>query len=158
MISAGCVNRILCTAAGILLLGAMAGCGNSSYPKCIQVGGRVTYHGKPVATGSISFTPQGQPTGQAISRPAAGSLAADGSYALTSFREGDGVQPGEYVVTVVSVDRSAGGSSRDKPPIAGFSVPSLIPRKYALPTTSGLKAAVPTDASGRLQFNFDLTD
>ena len=36
MNSGGCVNRVLCTAAGILLLGVTAGCGNAPIPNVSQ--------------------------------------------------------------------------------------------------------------------------
>ncbi len=34
----------------------------------------------------------------------------------------------------------------------------LIPEKYGLPSTSGLRATIPADTRGTLELNFTLTD
>jgi hypothetical protein len=134
----------------VVLGGAIGGCG-SSYPKCVEVRGRVTYQGKPVKAGIVSFSRLGSTGGNSLVRPAAGDLQADGSYTMRTFRSGEGVLPGEYVVTVVAFDYSGKRDALQR-------LPSLIPAKYGSPDTSGLKATVPPDASGRLQVDFDLHD
>lgn len=132
-----------------VLLAAGLGCG-SSYPKCIGVTGHVTYHGKPVTAGIVSFVPIGQPAGGQLVRPATGDLQADGSYVIRTFRDGQGALPGEYAVTIVAYDYS---QKRDELQ----SLPSLIPTEYGAPETSGLKVTIPA-ASGPLQIDFPLTD
>jgi hypothetical protein len=142
-------GRLVCWSVAALLAGATAGCG-PSYPKCIGVTGQVTYRGKSVGSGIVSFTRLG-PTGGKLDRPAAGDLHADGSYTMRTFRSGEGVLPGEYAVTIVAFDYA---SKRDQ-----FQrLPSLIPTKYGSPQTSGLKATVPPDAAGPIRFDFDLAD
>jgi hypothetical protein len=133
-----------------ILLVTIAGCARA-YPRCIAVSGRVTYQGKPVETGMISFTRLEQNAGGGLVRPATGDLQADGSYTMKTFRDGDGVLPGDYSVSVVSFDYSGNRDASQK-------LPSLIPAKYGSPETSGLKVKVPSDDSGSLRFDFDLTD
>jgi hypothetical protein len=142
--------RVIRRSTMLVLLGAIAGCG-SSYPTCVGVRGRVTYHGKPVKAGMISFTRRGQTSAAELVRPATGELRADGSYTMSTFRSGEGVLPGKYIVTIVAFDYSGKRDELQR-------LPSLIPTKYGSPETSGLKATVPSDASGALQLDFDLTD
>jgi hypothetical protein len=136
--------------AGAILLVTIAGCARSN-PHCIAVSGQVTYQGKQVKAGMIAFTRLEQAAGGGLVRPATADLQADGSYAMTTFREGDGALPGEYAVSIVSFDYSG---KRDE----SQRLPSMIPAKYGSPETSGLNVRVPSDASGPLRFDFDLTD
>jgi hypothetical protein len=133
-----------------LLLTVLVGCGKS-HPSCIQVSGRVTYRGKPVTSGYVSFVRIGQNSAEGLTRPATGELDEGGSYAMKTFQKDDGVLPGEYGVSIVSVEY---GHKREPT----GALPSLIPRKYASIDTSGLKATVPADASGRLTLDFDLAN
>jgi hypothetical protein len=144
------VGLLICCWIAAAILGSAAGCGNG-YPKCAIVHGRVTYRGKPVGTGVVSFVRVDQAKTGGLVRPATGDLQADGSYEMKTFRDGDGVLPGEYAVSIVSFDYSGKRNDLQR-------LPSLIPSKYGLPETSGLKAAVPADASGALQMDFELKD
>lgn len=132
------------------MLGVAAGCG-SSYPKCVGVKGHVTYQGKPVMAGIVSFVRTGQVDGGELVRPAEGDLRADGSFTMRTFRGAEGVLPGEYAVTIVAYDYSQKRDELQR-------IPSLIPTKYGAVETSGLKAVVPADVSGPLQVDFPLTD
>lgn len=143
-------GRLLGCLAMALFLIAAAGCGDK-YPKCVNVRGHVTYQGKPVKAGMVSFTRLGQPGGGELLRPATGDLQADGSYTMKTFRSGEGVLPGEYAVSIVAFDYGAKRDEQQR-------LPTLIPTKYGSPQTSGLKATVPADARGTINFDFDLTD
>lgn len=143
---------------GSLLLAMSAGCG-SSYPRCVEVGGRVTYRGQPVKDGWVSFTPVNQTSGEKLMRPASGNLQADGSYIMKTFREGEGVLPGEYAVTIAAFDYSGEvdrKTTADNRP--DRRLPSTVPLKYASPVTSGLKATISADATRQLTFDFNLSD
>jgi hypothetical protein len=146
----GIAWRLICRSTMALVLGALAGCG-SSYPKCIIVTGRVTYQGRPVKAGMVSFTRLGPTSSKELVRPASGDLQADGSYTMRTFGSGEGVLPGEYAVTIVAFDYQRGRDEFQR-------LPSLIPTKYGSPETSGFKAIVPPDVSGPLHFDFALTD
>jgi Protein of unknown function (DUF1559) len=60
----------------------LLGCAESR-PKTAVVTGKVTYQGKPVPHGTITFVPANGPA-------ATGEIRPDGSYTLTTFRDGDG--------------------------------------------------------------------
>src|SRR5262249_19637586 len=119
------------------------------------VTGRVTYQGKPVTKGTVSFYST-EP-----SRPnATGQLDSNGSYKLQTHEPGDGAQLGDYDVTIYSRDDATfniGGQNI---------VPQFIPKtpakpkrstpaKYEDPKTSGLRKTV---KSGSNTFDFELTD
>lgn len=143
-------NALLGCVIATMLSAGIVGCGDK-YPKCVRVGGRITYHGKPVKMGMVSFVQTGNEKEGGLLHPATGDIKSDGSYAMQTFRSGDGVLPGDYAVTITAFDY---GSPRDEQQ----RLPSLVPAKYGSPQTSGLKATVPADAWGSLQMDFDLKD
>ena len=89
-------ERLLLTVLAALLASSLSGCGKK-LPKTIKVGGKVTYQGAPVPTGTITFHPTERTAGR-LYRPAVDVLEVDGTYELQSFRRGDGAMPGEYAV------------------------------------------------------------
>jgi hypothetical protein len=110
------------------------------------VSGKVTYQGKPVPKGSVTFastTPGG--------RNATGQLDAEGNYKLQTENPGDGALVGDYLVTIYAHDEPILDYIPKKP------IPPkiLAPTKYEKPETSGLKATV---ASGSNTFDFELKD
>src|SRR5687767_10405299 len=79
---------------------ALAACGCSSKPKLAQLSGKVTFKGKPVPAGWISFTPD----------VAAGGLGQtkvlqikDGVYDSSKERE-PGLTPGQYLIRIAGFD------------------------------------------------------
>jgi hypothetical protein len=75
---------------------AFSGCdgGEQSVGKTIPVKGRVTYKGKPLIQGSVTFEPEDS------GREANGQISPDGTFVLRTFREGDGAMPGVHRVKV----------------------------------------------------------
>jgi hypothetical protein len=128
-------------------LGA-AGCGES-LPRTIPVHGKVTWQGKPLGTGSITFQPVESELGTPL-RPACGCLNPDGTYRLSTFRTHDGAMPGQYAVVITSYTTN--------PPVDPTAAPPkwLIPEKYGRTDASGLSATISPDASGELELDFDL--
>ncbi len=119
-----------------VLAGACWGCGPAGSgrpPDLIPVKGTVSYKGKPLTKGTIKFEPDG------YGRPARGQLQADGSFVLTTAKDGDGVVPGEHRVTITSLEK---GLSKDR---------SL--NKYASPNTTPWRAEVDREHT---EFTFDL--
>ncbi len=115
------------------------GCGTGSsgaggvVTPLVPVKGKVTYKGRPLSSGIVRFQPEG------YGRPATGRLQSDGSYALGTAKEGDGVVAGAHVVT-----------------IGGFAKPLASDRtlqKYGSRISSHLTAEVDADHT---QFDFDL--
>ena len=129
---------LLCAA---ILLG---GCGDG-LPERVIVTGKVTYQGKPLPTGTISFSPKTE----RATRPSLAYLLEDGTYKMTTFRADDGTQPGEYSVAVIAYDEGP-LSNAEQWRRQGK---KLIPEKYFKHATSGLEATVPEHD---VELNFDL--
>jgi len=133
------------------------GC-SDEFPKRYSVTGTVTYKGQPVEKGNITFKPTGTE-----GMPAAGTIEK-GEFSLTTVNADDGAVPGQYSVVVTAVDvdltqmqKHAGGGAGHHDDIikAARKAKPLVPTKYAIPDTSGLKATVEAKSN---TFNFDLTD
>lgn len=110
-------------AVAALAVALLCGCGNSLESK---VSGRVTLNDKPLTRGMVSFYPAQGPA-------AVGSIQSDGTYTISTGR-GEGLHPGEYVVTVFA----------NEPPPPDESVPGKIitPAIYNDKATSPLKFTV----------------
>lgn len=98
----------------------------------IPVKGTITYKGRPVTKGVVSFEPD-------YGRSASGDLQPDGTFVLGTYKAGDGAVAGVHRVSV-----SGTGIKSSK---------ELVPRKYTQPNTSGLEADVSREKS---EFTFDL--
>ena len=109
---------------GVAIL--LIGCGGKSS----QVSGVVTLDGKTLERGTVGFTPANG------GMRASGVIESDGAYTLTTNRD-SGLEPGEYMVTVVS--REPGPPATTGPPAPG---PYITPQHYAAEATSGLKFTV----------------
>ncbi len=101
-------SSLLLTLAALAL--PCAGCGSSagsSPPPTLPVKGKVTYNGRPLIQGTVTFVPDRGPE-------ANGNIQPDGSYSLTTRKDGDGAVAG---VHQVAVDGATGkGASFRVPP------------------------------------------
>lgn len=105
------------------------GYGIATYPVTV----RVTFEGHPMAGAFVVLHPVGHELPDQI-RPA-GHVQDDGVLKLHTFASGDGVPAGEYLVTAQWTRmQSANGDSTPGP--------NLLPVRYGLPTTSGLRVLV----------------
>jgi len=120
-------------------------CGPSG-PEMAKVYGKVTYQGKPVTQGTVTF----QATSPA-GRNATGAIDSQGNYTLQTETPGDGALLGDYLVTIFAHEEPVLDYIPKKP------IPPklLVPAKYEKSETSGLKATI---HSGSNPVNFDLTD
>jgi hypothetical protein len=134
----------------LALVAGTIGC-SDKLPRTVRVEGRITYQGKPVTQGSVTFMPTAMAPGSSA-QPATGSVDPDGNYSLRSYREKDGILPGKYSVSVAAY------RSYRLPMKPGEKLDYSIPEKYTSPQTSGLSADVPADAVGPLRFDFELRD
>lgn len=127
------------------LAGVLAGCGvdEAPRPETVPVKGKVMFRGEPLTKGRISFYPnEGQ--------PAVGAIQPDGTFALSTFEDGDGAVPGHHRVLVSATD----GDPSLIPGSPGYKEPkSLVPKRYMSMTDSGLEADVSRE---RREFTFDL--
>jgi hypothetical protein len=136
--------------AGLPLFVALAliplSCGSDG-PEMAKVTGKVTYQGKPVPKGTVTFVSPNAAT----HRNAVGQLDATGNYRLQTEQPGDGAQVGDYEVTVYAHDDVI----LDYKPKVPVPPKILTPEKYENPKTSGLKRTV---KSGSNTFDLELTD
>ncbi len=133
----------------LLLAVLVAGCSDGS-PATIPVRGRVLYQGKPVDRGLVTLQPTQLAEGVPM-RPAMGEIQTDGTFQLSTFAAGDGVQPGEYEVSIRAVER-------EPEPEDDFEPVWLIPQKYGVPKMNELSVSIPADAAGPVEIEFELTD
>src|SRR5262245_21976609 len=129
--------------AALILVALLVGCGGDR-PRTAVVQGKVTFRGKPVPNGTILFHPASGPTAQGEIRP-------DGTYRLTTFREGDGAVLGKHKVVIVAMQDTGGRLPEERTPLP----PPIIPEKYTSIGTSDLRADV---KEGENTLDFDLQD
>jgi len=129
-------------ALGFLVCLGSAGCGPDR-PATARVTGTVTLEGQPVAEADVNFIPT-------EGRPASGRTDAEGRFSLSTFVPGDGVLPGEHVVTV-SKQVAKDGDSDD--PYREFI--DVLPPAYGSLQTSPLRATVEAGGSNDLTFDLD---
>src|SRR5581483_3241072 len=123
----------------LVLLAGAAGCGTRLYP----VTGKVTYpDGQPLTEGTVVFESQAAGPDQKLVM-ARGPIQADGSYALGTYKPGDGAPAGKYRALVApKYDANAVDTpSREPAPVAA---------RYTRFDTSGLQFEV--TAAGPNQF------
>lgn len=121
---------------------ALAGC-SDDLPDRGEVSGTISFQGKPLPGGTITFHPQGE------GNPAYGELQSDGTYELTTYEKGDGAVLGEHIVTIEIFAGQAAPSA-----LPGSETrSSSIPKKYTSVEDSPLKFTV---ESGSNTANFEL--
>jgi hypothetical protein len=103
----------------LLALAAVAGCGG---PRTVS--GKVSYKGKPLGKGQISFV--------GLGKSVSGTINADGTYVVTD------VPAGEVTATVVSYYVEGEAKFGLTPLKTAPPMKSAIPTKYNDPKTSGL--------------------
>jgi hypothetical protein len=106
------------------LLAPAAGCGG---PRTVT--GKVSYNGKPLGKGQISFVGSG-------GKSASGTINADGTFVVTD------VPAGEVTATVVSYYVEGEAKFGLTPLKSAPPMRSAIPTKYNDPATSGLRYVV----------------
>lgn len=129
----------------VIVAGVAGGCGATG-PGMAQVNGQVTYQGKPVPKGTVSFVPAA-PGG----RNATGQIDEAGNYRLQTENPGDGALLGDYNVSISARDDVVLDYIPKKP----IPPKHLAPAKYEDPAKSGLKATV---RSGSNSIDFPLAD
>lgn len=128
----------------------LAGCG-PRMPQTVPVHGKVTWNGKPLTTGTITFHP-------AQGRTATGQIQPDGAYTLMTFKPGDGALLGSHKVTIEAMASAAAPTtappkSRDEEirrALSGqgaraeqvMAVQRLVPEQYSSQDTTPLSREV----------------
>ncbi len=130
-------------AAAVLSLAALVGCGGNTRtgPATVEVTGTVTFGGKPVEGANIVFYPDIGLDGARLTSQA--KTDREGRFRMRTHVGGGkfkpGIVPGQYSVAISKLDTAAIKTMLAPPK-------NLLPRKYAAPKSSQLKAEV---AAGR---------
>jgi hypothetical protein len=79
------------------------GCGSSDAPPLatLPVAGKISYKGKPLTQGTVTFAPE-----DGFGREASGPIQSDGSFTLSTFKTGDGAVPGVHRVAVTGTGKN----------------------------------------------------
>lgn len=125
----------------VWLLGSLLGCGNNDGR--VKVTGEVTFDGKPLEEGNITFGGEKGAAG-------AGKIA-NGQFSLSESGAEPGVQPGSYEVLIGSWVEERGSVRADGSFSPGI---TRIPLIYLDAKKSGLKADVKSGEKNH--FKFDL--
>lgn len=134
------ILRLTAFAAVVVLLG----CGGGGKYKLAPVKGSVTYKGKPVPNGTVSFIPEGGgPT-------ATGELQKDGTFVLKTEKS-NGAVLGSHTVVIAAMQDMGETLPEARNPLP----PPIVPEKYTNPATTDLKAKVEDKDN---VFTFDLKD
>ena len=113
------------------------GCGDKHLPT-VPVEGKVLYKGKPLEFGSVLFQPN-------VGPPAKGVIGPDGSFHLSTYRDGDGAVIGSHHVRIACFETQKPSAPAGETANMLGSGKSLIPSKYTNPGTSGLTVEVTAD-------------
>ncbi len=108
-----------------------AGCSRGE--PTVPVEGKVLVDGKPLTVGTVIFTPD-RARGNTSQFEPRGKIDEEGTYRATTTKDGSGVPPGWYKISV--------SAQRLRDPKDVFSYQSVIPTKYANPDSSGLALEV----------------
>jgi len=123
-------------ALGLLVFPPVLGCGRGEARERLPVhpvSGRIEFGGKEVGGALVVFHPVAGSDPRVL--PARGTVASDGSFAVTTYESNDGAVVGEFVVTVVRTPLV----ERDGDQIAG---PNVLPDKYSRVETTDLQVRV----------------
>jgi hypothetical protein len=112
---------------------ALSGCGSKRLPTA-PVEGKVFYEGKPLGFGGVLFQPENGPM-------ALGKIEPDGTFRLSTYREGDGAVLGNHRVQIACYETQRPGAKAQTDVEPGLGKP-LIPPKYLRCDTSGLQVEV----------------
>jgi hypothetical protein len=126
-----------CTVAAVLATLAAAGCDSSR--GVVPVAGTIRFAGKaPPAQGYVYFVPLEPTTSDRDEGPRSGTalFATDGSFRVTTFREGDGLRPGRYEARVDCSFPAAAHAAMKSAVPAGFKPPEItIPTDGSRPVS-----------------------
>lgn len=137
----------------LLPLFALAGCGDGAKPPTVPATGTVKYRKTIVPAGALVVF---HPTDPALEKRIGGKPFAkvkdDGTFALTSYDEGDGAPEGEYGVTVqwTKAGKGTGFALGD----GGGGGQQMLNPKYGNPQQPFTKVTV--KKGDKNEFNFDV--
>ena len=143
-------NSIFCLVVFISMSCLFAGCHKSGLSGLVPGQGQVLYDGQPLSDATVTF--HAAETNSQL-RGAVGTTDASGQFTLMTLNPNDGIEPGDYIVTVSKlkkppkVDEESArkfmrGEGPPPPPPSSYKLEHEISDKYDSPKTSGLKITI----------------
>jgi hypothetical protein len=86
-----------------VVVGMLLGCSNAPFDVA-PVHGKITLDGQPLKAGKVMFAPIRKGADLEAGKPAIGVIREDGTFELSTYRNGDGAVVGEHWVTVFGPD------------------------------------------------------
>jgi hypothetical protein len=133
---------------------ALAGCGSAGKPEVVPAGGKVTFNKTTPPAGALVVF---HPTDPAFEKRVGGKPFAkvkdDGTFALTTYVEGDGAPEGDYNVTVDW--RPPAKETKFSLGDGGPTGPPKLNPKYSNPQQPVLKATVKKGDANQFTFDVD---
>ena len=149
--------RFTIVCVGILSLVVAIGCGGNSDPRAkglVPASGVVTLDGTPIGEVTMTFhhtQPSEKPGGACLSKP-------DGTFAVNTFGDGDGIFPGEYKVTLSKASVTYPISDEEilqlelqEKPIPSPTTVQSFPKKYLNKDTTDIIVTIPEKGSKELK-------
>lgn len=139
----------------VLAVAAVFGCGGANVPMqtTVKVSGVVLLDGKPVEGLDIRFLPT-DTTNFKLDETPLGRTDSAGKFVLTTYFNGDGAPPGNYLVAVSYPDQIPASEEADETATAIAQAKAKkerakdgkprFPQVYQVPQKSGLAATVPS--------------
>lgn len=125
-----CCRSLCCFRSGLLaamMIGSLSGCsGNDPSQKATtKVTGKVTYQGTLVTGGELLFSPISDATNKMPGKTGRAVIQPDGTYAVTTYSEGDGAVIGKHRLTYLppAIESGPHGEPKGEQPFRSF-VPS----------------------------------
>ena len=100
--------------------------------------GRVTLDGEPLTSGVVYAIPE-------RGRSAKGLIQNDGTFTLSTYRDGDGAKVGTHPVVITAIPR-------DELDAEGKGLRVPVPQRYARAVTSGLTLEVKAGTKNEVEF------
>jgi hypothetical protein len=118
---------------------AMTSCGTEdSFGKRYYVSGTVTYNGKPLEKGKISFVPDDS------KGVGASAVIDNGSYTLSTGGNEDGARAGKYKVTITAKEDSSAKAKADFAKASNRTEPEYVPGRFLATAEAQAKSLIPT--------------
>lgn len=134
---------------------SLAGCGGSGKPEAVPAGGKVMFNKTTVPVGAlVVFHPPDPATEKRIGGKPFAKVKDDGTFALTTYAEGDGAPEGEYGVTI-DWRPATKGTKLSLDSESGASGPSKLNPRYGNPQQPVLKATVKKGDANQFTFDVD---
>ncbi|MEN6407294.1 MAG: hypothetical protein ABFC77_12590 [Thermoguttaceae bacterium] len=133
-----------------MMAAGMSGCGKQG-PKMMPISGSVSYRGKPLTFGIVTFQPECGDCSEGVIQP-------DGTFRMAMRGKGDGAVVGKNSVSISCFEGQNPAVKAERDEATGFVImgKELIPSKYFSDETSGITIDVRPDKNEPVVLN--LTD